>query len=236
MNRQLFKIFIFIVLFLCLAASGGFAIITDNQSAERQFDESKLDEYRADKDFRYDVVTYKQNTIWDKVRYYFYQALKFLFGKGGAAPILRYVFLAAVIIFVVMQLTGAKLQWFLGKNNKAREGIVSIPDEDISNIDLQELADKALADGNLRLCIRYHYLHLLKVLDEKSHINWHKDKTNREYLAEIQEPEIRKQFQQQTLVFDYVWYGNFTISEEQFNWVNSGFQHLVSKLQSQEKE
>ncbi|WP_167605443.1 DUF4129 domain-containing protein [Maribellus sediminis] len=234
MSRLLPKIVVFIVLFLCLGARGGFAFAADSETGERQFSETKLEEFRADKDFQYDSVTYRQITIWDKVRYYFYQLLKFMFGEEGAAPVIRYVFLVAVILFVVLQLTGAKVQWFLGKGKQAAKGIVSIPDEDISNIDLQELADKALSEGNLRLCIRYHYLHLLKVLDEKAHISWHKDKTNRDYLAEIKEPEIRKQFRQQTLVFDYVWYGNFKLSDEQFAWVNSGFQQLVNKLQSQE--
>lgn len=234
MSRLLPKIVVFILLFLSLGARGGFASGADSGTGERQFSETKLEEFRADKDFQYDNVTYRQITIWDKVRYYFYQMLKFLFGKEGAAPVIRYVFLVAVILFVVLQLTGAKVQWFLGKGKQATKGIVSIPDEDISNIDLQELADKALSEGNLRLCIRYHYLHLLKVLDEKAHISWHKDKTNRDYLTEIKEPEIRKQFRQQTFVFDYVWYGNFKLSDEQFAWVNSGFQQLVNKLQSQE--
>lgn len=234
MNRLLSEILVFFILFLCFDARAAFATAADNQFSEREFSERKLEEYRAEKEFQYDVVAHRQITIWDKIRYYLNEALRYMFGKKGAAPVIRYVFLAAVIVFVVLQLTGAKLQWFLGKNNKAPEGIVSIPDEDISNIDLQELANKSLADGNLRFCIRYHYLHLLKVLDERSYISWHKDKTNREYMLEIQEPEIRRQFRQQTLVFDYVWYGNFEISREQFNKVNSGFQHLVNKLQQQE--
>ena len=234
MNRVFPKIIAFIFFFLCLGMGSGLVFASDTIPEQRQFDESKLEEYRVDQDFQYDVVNYKQSTIWDKIRYYFYKVLRFLFGKGGAAPIIRYLFLAAVIIFVVLQLTGAKLQWFFGKDNKTRTGIVSIPNEDISNINLQELADKALAEGNLRLCIRYHYLHLLKILDEKAYIVWHKDKTNRDYLAEIKQPEIRNQFRQQTLVFDYVWYGEFKLSEEQFKWVNAGFQDLVNELQAQE--
>ncbi|HKJ40452.1 MAG TPA: DUF4129 domain-containing protein, partial [Sunxiuqinia sp.] len=81
-----------------------------------------------------------------------------------------------------------------------------------------------------RLCVRYHYLYILKELDKKSFINYHKDKTNRDYLREIHSPDIRSQFQQQTLVFDYVWYGKFPLNHDQFHNVQSGFQRLAESI------
>ncbi|MCE4563006.1 DUF4129 domain-containing protein [Maribellus sp. CM-23] len=237
MNKLLLQIVVLVFLLIGSGGAGGGMVWALNVSSEeRNFDKTRLEEYKNDKDFQYENDVYRSNTLWNKVRYYFYKLLKFLFGKEGAGPVIRYMFLVAIVLFVVLQLSGTKLKWFLGKENKNRLGIVSIPDEDISGIDLAELAEKALSEGALRLCVRYHYLQLLKILDEKAYITWHRDKTNRDYLAEITQPEIRRQFQQQTLVFDYVWYGDFQLTEEQFQWVNSGFQNLMSRLQTKDDE
>ncbi|MFV0592414.1 MAG: DUF4129 domain-containing protein [Draconibacterium sp.] len=236
MTKLLLQIVVLVFLIVGTGVGGGAVWALNAPREERSFDKTRLDEYRNDKDFQYENNAYRSNTLWNKVQYYFYKFLRFLFGKEGAAPVIRYLFLVGVIIFVVLQLSGTKLKWFLGKENKSRQGVVSIPDEDISGINLSELADKALSEGNLRLCVRYRYLQLLKILDEKAYISWHRDKTNRDYLAEISQPEIRRQFQQQTLVFDYVWYGEFQLTEEQFKWVNSGFQDLLGSLQSKENE
>ncbi len=206
------------------------------QPTERHFQEEQLEKYRQDNEFRYDYNPYRQNTIWEKVKYYLYQLFKKAFSDSGAAPYIRSLVILAIIIFAVIKLSEGQFQWFLGKDNKDRTGNVVLPGEEISRIDLQALADKAMQDGDLRLCIRYHYLHILKELDKKAYISWHKDKTNRDYLREIQSADIRSQFKIQTLVFDYVWYGKFQLSNDQFQAVQSGFLNLISSIQNAKKE
>jgi len=47
-------------------------------------------------------------------------------------------------------------------------------------------------------------------------IIFQKGKTNLEYLREISKPDFQSGFRNLALIFDYVWYGEFAISEERF--------------------
>jgi hypothetical protein len=201
------------------------------QHSERHFREEKLEEYRQDSAFRYDVNPYRRNTIWQKVNYYLVQLFKAIFSNKGIAPFLGSLILLGIIIFAVIRLSDGQFQWIFGKESKSKAGKVVLPDEETGGTDFNALADKALQEGDLRLCVRYHYLYILKELDENAFIHWHKDKTNRDYLREIQAPAIRSQFQVQTLVFDYVWYGKFPLGNDQFQNIQSGFQRLIESIQ-----
>jgi hypothetical protein len=206
------------------------------QHSERHFREEKLEEYRQDRAFRYDVNPYRRNTIWQKVHYYLVQLFKAIFSDKGATPYLVSLILLGIITFVVIKLSDGQFQWIFGKESKNKAGQVVLPDEKTGGTDFIALADKALQEGDLRMCVRYRYLCILKELDEIAFIHWHKDKTNRDYLREIQDPAIRSQFQVQTLVFDYVWYGKFPLSNDQFQSIQSDFQRLIESIQNAKKK
>ena len=203
-----------------------------DQYTQRHFQKKKIEEYQHDKEFSYDVNPYRINTINEKIKYYLSQLIKRLFSEKGAAPYIRTLILLAILIFVVIKLFEGQFQWFLGNGSQNKMGTVILPDEETGKVNLQNLADKALKEGNLRMGIRYHYLYILKELDEKNFIQFHKNKTNRDYLQEIQSANIRSQFQIQTMVFDYVWYGNFHLSNDQFQRVLAGFQNMIESIQN----
>jgi hypothetical protein len=206
------------------------------QFSQRHFQRKKLEEYRQDKVFRYDVNPYRRNTIWQKIRYYLGRLFKAIFRDKEVAPFLSSLILLGILIFAVIRLSDGQFQWIFGKKSKSMAGQVVLPDEDPVGTDLNALADKALQEGDLRLCVRYHYLYILKELDENAFIHWHKDKTNRDYLREIQTPAIRSQFRIQTLVFDYVWYGKFPLGNEQFQNIQSGFESLIESIQDAKRK
>ena len=205
------------------------------QREARTFSEEKLERYRQDRDFRYDINPYRTSTFWEKIKHSFYQTIKKIFSDKGAAPYLRTLAIFLFLIFAVVKLSGGQFQWFWGKKHKNHAGLVILPDEEISKTNLLSLAERAYLEGDMRLFVRYHYLHILKELDEKNYISWHKDKTNRDYLREIRSANIRTQFQQQTVIFDYVWYGKFILSQDQVQGVKAGFQRLTESIQNEQK-
>ncbi len=206
------------------------------QHSERHFREERLEEYRQDRAFCYDVNPYRKNTIWEKINYYLARLFKAFFNNKGVAPFIGLLVLLGIIIFAVIRLSDGQFQWIFGKEGKNRAGKVVLSDEKTGGTDLNALADKALQEGDLRLCVRYHYLYILKELDENDFIHWHKNKTNCDYLREIQSPSIRSQFQVQTLVFDYVWYGKFPLNSDQFQNIQSGFQRLIESIQDAKRK
>lgn len=231
------KYFMLLWLLISGLSQSSFALPKEAQEpVKRQFNQKQLEEYRQDRDFQYENVVPITNTIWDRIKYYISQFLKLIFSEKGAAPFIRYAILAAIILAVIVYLTGGQFQWFFGKDNKAKVGEISFVQDDITRVDPETLANQALQNGDLRLCIRYRYLQLLKTLNDKEYIEWHKDKTNLDYLSEIKPPHIKTQFKRHTLIFDYVWYGQFQVGEDQFQAIHEGFNQLIYAIQNNNEQ
>ena len=58
-------------------------------------------------------------------------------------------------------------------------------------------------------------------MSDKDIIEWSSHKTNYSYQYEIQNPLLRSKFLETTLIFDYVWYGEFELDESKFTEVDS---------------
>src|SRR5690606_27610067 len=89
-------------------------------------------------------------------------------------------------------------------------------EENISEIHFEKLIIKALKEDNYRLAIRYLYLMSLKNLTLKKIIDWHYDKTNSEYINEIKDDTTKQLFKRISYIYEYVWYGEFTIDNEAY--------------------
>ena len=229
-------VFVLLVL-VCLLPSGLHA--DPEQQAhhpKRQFREERLTEYKQESEFRYDVNPYRENTIGQKIKNYLSRLLRSIFSEKGVMPLLTSLIFLGLLVFAVVRLSGGQFQWIFGKGSKSQAGQVIMANEEIGSIDLNRLADQALQEGDQRLCIRYHYLFILKELHDNAFISWHQDKTNRDYLREIQSPDIRSQFQTQTLIFDYVWYGKFQPGPDQFQTIQSGFGNLIKAIREEKRQ
>jgi hypothetical protein len=80
------------------------------------------------------------------------------------------------------------------------------------------------------LAIRYYYLTSLKGLSTKEIIEYHKDKTNSEYLFEIENTTIRKEFSYLSYIYSYVWYGEFHVNEASFTIAQNKYQSFLNRL------
>lgn len=103
-------------------------------------------------------------------------------------------------------------------------------EEDINETDFDTLLNKAITNKNYRLATRYYYLSLLKKLTDKKHIEYHKDKTNSEYLFEIENKEIRNQFSYVSYIYSYVWYGEFPVDEAKFVTIQNKYQSFLKTI------
>ncbi|SHI44822.1 hypothetical protein SAMN04487911_10297 [Arenibacter nanhaiticus] len=84
---------------------------------------------------------------------------------------------------------------------------LKLSEEELENLDLDLLIQKAVAQKNYRLAIRYHHLKSLKNLSQKEVIAWHADKTNLEYQQEIKSSQLLLIFKEVSYLYDYIWYG-----------------------------
>jgi len=212
-------------------------VLHDTSNIEqKKFDSNHLDDYKADSDFNYKVIK-RKSTLLERIFNWLIRVsekfLSQLFGNEAAKGIL------AIIIKVLPYVIGGivlllLIKFFLkvnitsvisGKTNKA---IVNLTDEEalIKNEDLSELIQKAIHQKNYRLAIRYYYLLALQKLSKYDFIDWQQQKTNEDYIKEIQENKLKNKFASSTYLYDFVWYGNFDINESEFTKAEAEFNEL----------
>ena len=120
----------------------------------------------------------------------------------------------------------------LNSQTKNKKAEINLSDEEqlIKNEDLNELISKAIATNNYRLAIRYYYLLILKKLAAKDLIDWQQDKTNEDYLKEIESNDLKASFKRSTVLYDFIWYGNITIDSLEFSKAQAEFELFKDRI------
>ncbi|WP_341220549.1 hypothetical protein [Polaribacter atrinae] len=200
---------------------------TIDYAQKRTFTENVKEKYN-DKEFQYtekdiDEPKVKEHSTGDNP---FVGA--FLFFISTIFPFL----LGAIIIFIVLKTflgTDASF-WNFKKSKKKVAKKLIYEDEDIHETDIDGLLQNAIHNKEYRLAIRCYYLSVLKVLSDKKLIDYHKDKTNSEYLFEIENTTTRTEFSYLSYVYSYVWYGDFPIDETNFKLAENKYQSFKKSL------
>lgn len=135
------------------------------------------------------------------------------------------VFLALVIYYM------AESGLFRRKNKLPEEkgGDLEEMPEDIFAINYQKEIDKAVANGDYRLAVRLHYLHLLKKMTSKNLIRYEQDKTNMDYLMQLHGTAYYHDFFRVTLHYEYSWYGKFAVNAETYQLILQDIQKLDNR-------
>lgn len=142
------------------------------------------------------------------------------------------VIIAGFAGFLFIYLSGSSIGLFRKKKAKldnAEEEEVNT--EDIFAINYQKEIDKAAAQGNHRLAIRLMFLRLLKNMSEKNIIRYKQDKTNLDYLLELQSTNHYQHFFRITRNYEYSWYGKFSVSEDAYSVIRREFEQFDKELQ-----
>ncbi len=218
------------------AQADSLAIKNDKSNIiQKYFDANNLEKYRGDTDFNYEEDKKVNNPsmierLFNWLKRQFLRFLEWLFGVDYANGIfatilsaLPYV-IAGIVLFLM-------LKFFLKVNSRGiiatskNKLVVSITEEEelIKNVDILKLIQQAINQKNYRLAVRYYYLNILKQLEHKALIIWEHQKTNEDYIKEISQEDIQNSLINLTRLYDFVWYGNFTINETEFMRVESDF-------------
>lgn len=144
---------------------------------------------------------------------------------------LFYLALAIAVIYLVYILLnegGAGL--FSTKHNRKLNDYEDITAENIENADINTLIKNAENNTDFRLAIRFYYLLVLKTLSLKNHIKFEDDKTNAEYLNEINDKPFCKKFAYTSYLYNYIWYGEFPLNTDEYNKAKDNFVTLLNQV------
>jgi hypothetical protein len=205
---------------------------------ERTFREGFREDYTGS-DFDYEPKIKKEKTRWDRFKDWLkYWLSRFLApGQSGgkvtglmiAVRIVAFLALGLVVYLIARAILNKQGYWIFGKASK-KIAVQDIDEQNIHEMDFGKLIGDAAHGSNYRLSVRYYYLWLLKKLSDREVIQLHSDKTNSEYLYEIRDKQLRKDFEYLSYVYDHSWYGEFELDTEAYAKVEKAFRKTINTL------
>lgn len=180
--------------------------------------EDKIREFKKQKEFDYTEEPPKLNLlqrILNNIMHFFSRTV----GKLSTSNALMYpviIILVLLLLFIIFKLLKINPKRLLGKKKLQSIDDINIESENVHEMNFTELINKAIEAENYRLAVRYLYLKNLKKLSDKEYVVWSPNKTNTNYVQELKDENLKKNFFRTSLIFDYVWYGEMILDKNAF--------------------
>lgn len=229
-----FRIKILIALLLHVLFLQTFAYAQQNAQVDKnskiQVRESeKINDYLNDKSFVYSVdnLEYELSLI-DKILYKIQKFLLKLFSYKHSETIF-YVIVILIFLFVIVKLFGLNYQSVLFKKPGKSQSNIDVFFEDINTINFDELISLHIQNKDYKPAVRYLFLKYLKFLSDNEIIIWEANKTNFDYAKEIKNTKYYQNYKKLSFYFEYIWYGEFPVDNEQFEYTKKQFDKSFNK-------
>jgi hypothetical protein len=202
------------------------------------FAQSKEEEFRtfkskySSKDFQYDEIQ-KPKIDADtsqNLDSFFYRLFNFL-------AILPWQFIFIVVVLLLLGFIAYRIHnnggLFKANAKKLYESSdFDYIEENLTEVNLDTLISKAEKAENFPLAIRYLHYQNLQNLDKKGLIEWDTKKTNQQFINQIKNENIRLSFDQNTKIFNQIWFGEFKIDSTQYEEYKAIFNQLNNRIAS----
>ena len=143
--------------------------------------------------------------------------------NAGSAEIFLVILLVIAITAIILKANEINPITLFRKKTHNIQPAYTTGNAQIQDMNFQELIDQAADQRNYRLAVRYQYLQSLSKLAGTGEIELREGKTNRDYITEIKNPEIRRFFVTLVHGFEFTWYGEFLPDENQYSQLCSAF-------------
>lgn len=214
------------------------AVPTDTSRVHTlQFDPNLAERYTDDA-FDYSM-SHGGKTIIQKIKEYIQNLLRKLLGLDKITSfnkLTKYFFYAllgllfiAIVYIAVRLIMNHKGRWFFEKESQTVTIDLKNVETHIHEADFETLLHDTEQRGDTRQSIRLYYLWLLKNLTDKQIIDWHPEKTNADYMREISDEALGKQFRYLSYLFNHIWYGEFTIDDKEYQHARTAFRRELNK-------
>ena len=207
----------------------------------KHFNVKHLAKYKDNPNFNYETTKQEPNLlmrIYKWIGRLFQKFLSWLFGEKQAIGIILYIF--KILPYFILILTLFILAKFfikinrdsLTRGNLSKEGNIKVLDDEtiLETEDIETLLQKAIADANYRLALRFEYLKILKQLTHLKLIDWQAQKTNLDYYNEIKNNKLKPLFKESIHLYDCVWYGNFEVDKGHYSSLKATLETFLTKL------
>ena len=197
-------------------------------------DPARLNDLRNARDYQYDRDAQPPKNMLARAWRWFWDKIRQFMRSRAYQNVWQYVVLAVIAGLAVWLLRKAEVLNFLFPR-KAESPPLDYENltENIHDISFADRIEEAVSERHYRLAVRLLYLQTLKQLTDRNLIHWQADKTNRQYVQELSNTNLRPDFEQLTTRFEFVWYGDFPIDEADFLTIQDAFTQFEKAKMSQ---
>ena len=146
---------------------------------------------------------------------------------------MRWIFwslIGALVVFVIYRIIVVNdlfIFYSAGKKRKRGEDSANSPSDPLV---IDQQINEAVERKHYNIAVRFLYIKTLHALNDKKWIQYHTQATNNEYLKQMSQHKLNNEFRFLTRAYEYVWYGKFDITEQQFALVHQSFKNFYSAI------
>ena len=147
------------------------------------------------------------------------------------APALKLFFWLLAVIFIgviVYHLLKNKV-FFQMTSSSSNAAEIAEDENELRQTDYDKLINQSCKAADYRLAVRYLFLKTLQQLNYKNLVIFAPEKTNSRYVQELPQ-QWRNDFSKLIIHYEYVWYGNFAVSKEQYETVQQRYSAFLQKI------
>ncbi len=216
------------------------SLVTDNSPIEKRHFEELTDKYSGN-DYIYER-TVEQSGWWTRFKQWLSDLFQKLFNLSGdgqassftevALKIFYVVVFLLVVYFIFRAIINKEGTWVFGKSSEKNIVPVTDIENNIHVANFKSLIEIAESEKNYRLAVRYYYLWLLRSLTNAQLIDYDVEKTDSDYLYELQSKTNRDQFSYTSYLYNYIWYGEFDVNTQQFDKAKHAFTTFINNVKA----
>ncbi len=199
----------------------------------RPFDETRLNELKADTGMHYRQPPSVAESLWQRLINWIGQFFLWLLNNAVTTDWGKVLMIAlgvGILIMVTMMLLKVNaVRVFLSGADRPHQPAGTFH-ENIHEMNFDALIVAALQKQDYRLGIRLIFLSALKLLSDKQLLNWKPGKTNHDYVSELASHELKSGLNELSFFFEYAWYGKFVVGESTFHRVRNIFDDWKKKV------
>lgn len=216
------------------------ALVDTSNVIAREIPVDALERFRNDPDYQYESVHNTGPSLLERFLRWFSDTFLQPVAENTSESFWFWFWVLLAIVSIgwaISRILSSDSSGFFRRrdNVEAPDEMVLLDVEDIKEINVAALLEKALADGRYRDAARFMYLVALQSLTKQGVIDWDKHKTNREYVLEVRKngvPGLAPSFSEVTRLFEWIWYGEATVDHDTFPFVRTQFDAFEQKLRS----
>ena len=189
-------------------------------------------QFQDDKDLHYRIKSPKLQEYQKSNEFFEFLSLIILFIVGLIAKFWLIVVIVilggmGIAIYLYMKRNG---YMFSNKGGEVDENNLPLEDADHDVNSYEAQIQHAIAEGRFRLAVRLMYLQTIRVLADKGIISYSKEKTNAAYLRSMYQTPWHKAFATLTVDYEYIWYGEVPVNNDQFRVIQGQFNQFLNEL------